>query len=105
MIYTCYSFKGGVGRTMALANLAEILFSRGIKVLMVDFDLEAPGLERYFDVEHAATSYEDVLQHRGVIDMLYSYKELHSLSHLGGPSGQSPSAISEADITLPVEPL
>lgn len=45
---TFYSWKGGVGRTMALANVAVQLARRGRKVLMVDFDLEAPGLNQYF---------------------------------------------------------
>ena len=43
-IYTFYSFKGGVGRTMALVNVAYTLAARGRNVLLVDFDLEAPGL-------------------------------------------------------------
>src|SRR5215472_16132980 len=47
-IVTFYSYKGGVGRSMALANIAILLAQRGLKVLVVDFDLEAPGLERYF---------------------------------------------------------
>jgi len=47
-IITFYSFKGGVGRTMALANIAVSLAQTGQKVLMVDWDLEAPGLPRYF---------------------------------------------------------
>ena len=47
-IVTFYSYKGGVGRSMALANIAVLLARRGLKVLVVDFDLEAPGLERYF---------------------------------------------------------
>src|SRR5262245_53539508 len=47
-IITFYSFKGGVGRTMALANVAWILASTGRKVLAVDWDLESPGLHRYF---------------------------------------------------------
>jgi MinD-like ATPase involved in chromosome partitioning or flagellar assembly len=47
-IVTFYSYKGGVGRSMALANIAVILAQRGLKVLAVDWDLEAPGLERYF---------------------------------------------------------
>jgi MinD-like ATPase involved in chromosome partitioning or flagellar assembly len=46
-VITFYSFKGGVGRTMALANVAAELVRRGRKVLVVDFDLEAPGLETY----------------------------------------------------------
>src|ERR1035438_5575749 len=47
-IITFYSYKGGTGRSMALANMAWILASRGKKVLAIDWDLEAPGLHRYF---------------------------------------------------------
>lgn len=47
-IVTFYSYKGGVGRTMALANVAVLLAKWGYRVLAVDGDLEAPGLERYF---------------------------------------------------------
>jgi MinD-like ATPase involved in chromosome partitioning or flagellar assembly len=46
-IITFYSFKGGVGRTMALVNTGAELARRGRKVLLVDFDLEAPGLSTY----------------------------------------------------------
>jgi len=47
-IITFYSFKGGVGRSMALANVAALLSKYGKKILIVDFDLEAPGIENYF---------------------------------------------------------
>lgn len=47
-IITFYSYKGGTGRSMALANIAWILASHGQKVLTIDWDLEAPGLHRYF---------------------------------------------------------
>src|SRR5689334_7677736 len=33
---------------MALANVAWILASNGLRVLAVDWDLESPGLHRYF---------------------------------------------------------
>ena len=49
IVYTFYSFKGGVGRTMALANVAALLAKWGHSVLVVDWDLEAPGLERFFE--------------------------------------------------------
>src|SRR6185295_7403991 len=48
VVYTFYSYKGGVGRSMALANVAALLAKWGRRVLVVDWDLEAPGLERYF---------------------------------------------------------
>jgi cellulose biosynthesis protein BcsQ len=46
-IITFYSFKGGVGRTMGLVNVALELAKEGRRVLAVDFDLEAPGLDTY----------------------------------------------------------
>ena len=46
-ICTFYSFKGGVGRSMALVNVAVDLAQRGRRVLAVDFDLEAPGLDTF----------------------------------------------------------
>ena len=46
-IVTFYSFKGGVGRSLAMMNCAAELVKEGRKVLVVDFDLEAPGLESF----------------------------------------------------------
>lgn len=70
MFYTFYSFKGGVGRSMALANVADLMARRGLRVLAIDFDLEAPGLERYFQVEKTAA-----LSNPGLIDLLLSFKQ------------------------------
>ena len=50
-IVTFYSYKGGTGRSMALVNCAGLIAQRlpiGAKpILLIDFDLEAPGLHRY----------------------------------------------------------
>lgn len=43
-IVAFYSYKGGVGRSLALANTGVTLAMRGHRVLLVDLDLEAPGL-------------------------------------------------------------
>lgn len=48
-VVTFYSFKGGVGRSLALANVAYELARSGNRVLVVDFDLEAPGLDSTFE--------------------------------------------------------
>lgn len=61
-IITFYSYKGGVGRSMSLANIAFELVKRNKKVLMVDWDLEAPGLERYFNKFEIDRTAEGLLQ-------------------------------------------
>ena len=51
MFVTFYAYKGGVGRTLALANVACLLAEdkdHPQKVLLWDFDLEAPGLHKLF---------------------------------------------------------
>jgi tetratricopeptide (TPR) repeat protein len=46
-VVTFYSYKGGVGRTSALVNVAYRLARRGKRVFVLDFDLEAPGIDSY----------------------------------------------------------
>jgi MinD-like ATPase involved in chromosome partitioning or flagellar assembly len=47
-VFTFYSYKGGVGRSFTLANVAVLLARWGNRVLCLDWDLEAPGLTDYF---------------------------------------------------------
>jgi MinD-like ATPase involved in chromosome partitioning or flagellar assembly len=79
VIYTFYSFKGGVGRTMALANVAALLAKWGYSVLVVDWDLEAPGLERFF-----ASVKPDIGKVRtatpGIVDLMQARKNGDSLA-------------------------
>lgn len=42
-ISTFYSYKGGTGRTLALANVASFAATAGKRVFVLDMDLEAPG--------------------------------------------------------------
>lgn len=46
-VVTFYSYKGGVGRTSALVNVAYRLARRGKRVFVMDFDLEAPGVDAF----------------------------------------------------------
>lgn len=70
-VVTFYSFKGGTGRTMALANVAWILAANGRKVLVADWDLESPGLHRFF----GPFLKRDVIETTGgVIDMISKYE-------------------------------
>src|SRR6266849_2694910 len=74
MIYTFYSFKGGVGRSMAMANVAEWFYQQGLRVVIIDWDLEAPGLENFFYSTDAEI--EGVRSKLGLIDMLMAYKRI-----------------------------
>jgi tetratricopeptide (TPR) repeat protein len=76
---TFYSFKGGVGRSMALINTAGILAGQhGFRVLVIDVDLEAPGLS-YLDPgapdETPAQSQRQLQFEAGFVDLLSDAKE------------------------------
>lgn len=47
-VITFYSYKGGVGRTLACANFGLYLAKSGQKVVLADMDFEAPGLDSKF---------------------------------------------------------
>ena len=59
-ITTFFSFKGGVGRTTALAPCAWQLASEGTTVVVIDLDLEAPGAGALLGAQ----------TQRGIVDVL-----------------------------------
>jgi len=72
-----YSYKGGVGRSLALANLACLLAWQGRKVLILDLDLEAPG-QHQTSLFHG--SYLPGTPIRGILDLLTDYRA-HQAAH------------------------
>jgi MinD-like ATPase involved in chromosome partitioning or flagellar assembly len=71
-VITFYSYKGGTGRSMLMANVAWILASNGRRVLAIDWDLEAPGLHRFFD---PFLQDPELTHSQGVIDALIDYSD------------------------------
>lgn len=70
MIVTFYSYKGGVGRSLALANIACLLaqdHDHPQRVLTWDFDLEAPGLHRMLPPKEPVD--------RGFLDLVHKFCE------------------------------
>ena len=67
---TFYSYKGGTGRSMALANVAWVLACSGRRVLVIDWDLEDPGLHRYFA---PFLSDKDLTETEGLIDFVWDF--------------------------------
>ncbi len=84
---TFYSYKGGVGRSLLVANAAKYLSTLGKSVFALDLDLEAPGLLYKFelgpDAIHSAST-------RGVVDILANFIK----------SGNFPNSLEEYSSTL-----
>ncbi len=64
---TFYSYKGGVGRTLALANIAVYLSRINQKVCILDFDLEAPG------VHYKLSEYFPGPIDKGLVDYIHEF--------------------------------
>jgi len=87
-----YSYKGGVGRTLLVANTAQFLAMSGRHVVALDLDLEAPGL-------HQKLGSREVMSRaaagtlRGAVDELLDILEKK-------PSERNP-AITFEEVNLP----
>jgi MinD-like ATPase involved in chromosome partitioning or flagellar assembly len=58
-----YGFRGGAGRTLALAHVAMMLAQKGLRVAVLDMDLEAPGL-------HVALGTEPPVEGTGLVTLI-----------------------------------
>lgn len=47
-LVSVHSFKAGVGKTNATANLAALMAAKGMRVGIIDADLQAPGMHTLF---------------------------------------------------------
>ena len=65
-VITFYSYKGGVGRTFLLANIAWLMNKSKYKVLCLDWDLEAPGLSYYLNYPSNKS---------GLVELLIDFKK------------------------------
>jgi hypothetical protein len=87
--FTFYSYKGGVGRSLLVANTAKYLSTLGKRVFALDLDLEAPGLHYKFELgpETARTAAAV-----GVVDILVKFLKTGSL----------PQSLAEYTTQVPV---
>ena len=92
-VVTFYSFKGGVGRSMALVNAGVELARRKHCVLLVDFDLEAPGLDTF----KALTPTEPSL---GIVDFVHVYLSTGKAADLDEYVSRCQSETESGDIWL-----
>jgi septum site-determining protein MinD len=50
-IVSIHSYRGGTGKSNTTANLASILASRGLRVGIVDTDIQSPGIHVIFNLD------------------------------------------------------
>ncbi|MDF5711639.1 MAG: AAA family ATPase [Nostoc sp. S4] len=86
---TFYSYKGGVGRTLAAANFALYLAKLGRKTVVVDFDLEAPGLDAKFA---KFSGLELPVDQKGLLDYILDYQRQNT----------DPGSIEQISLQIPI---
>lgn len=99
-VITFYSYKGGTGRTMALANVAWILAANGWRVLAVDWDLDSPGLHRFY---HPFLPGPALQSADGVIDLIVDYAWQVHQHREGRPTNWHRQAAEVARHTVAVD--
>src|SRR5439155_26319544 len=75
-VITFYSYKGGVGRTLACANFGIYLAKTGQKVVLADMDFESPGLDSKF-FSDATTNISN-----GLLDQITAFQHGKPLPNL-----------------------
>lgn len=63
-----YGFKGGTGRSFLLATCAVALAAAGKRVLVLDWDLEAPGVGDLFD-SSGNNVWVEWRRHKGIVEL------------------------------------
>ncbi len=85
-----YSYKGGVGRTLAVAHVAYWLSKQGKTVFMLDMDMEAPGL--HYKLEQYN---EPPKPDKGLVDYIGHFRR----------TGMASSSLTDYVITLAAKEL
>ena len=101
-IITFYSYKGGTGRSMALANIACLIgeHSNGRKALAIDWDLEAPGLHRFF-ADQSELSHNK--KRPGIIDYFHKLRHILETSKETYTRMEAEDGAVVLDETLPID--
>jgi hypothetical protein len=64
-----YSYKGGVGRSLSVAHVANCLGQMGKSVFMLDMDMDAPGLHY-----KASLFYQKLNPSAGLVDYIHHFQ-------------------------------
>ncbi len=71
-VVSFFSYKGGVGRTLAVSQVAEQLSRFRLSSLVIDFDLEAPGMLYKFEKDLDKIKDKQGIK-KGVVDYIHAF--------------------------------
>ena len=99
-IISVHSFRGGTGKSNTTANISAILASKGLRVGVIDTDIQSPGIHVLFGLDEES-------MHHSLNDYLWGKCEIQDCAHeitenLGHPIGGKlfliPSSIKPGEI-------
>lgn len=79
-IISIHSFRGGTGKSNSTANIATLLASDGLRVGVIDTDIQSPGIHVLFGL------HEDQMRH-SLNDYLYGKCNIEDTAHDVTPAG------------------
>ncbi|HEU4322186.1 MAG TPA: MinD/ParA family protein [Roseiflexaceae bacterium] len=100
-IISVHSFRGGTGKSNTTANLTALFASRGLRVGVVDTDIQSPGIHILFGMDHddLAYSLNDYLWGRCAIEQA-AYDVTGKLgAEISGRIFLIPSSMKPGEIT------
>ena len=99
-IISIHSFRGGTGKSNTTANISAILAAKGLRVGVIDTDIQSPGIHVLFGLDEES-------MHHSLNDYLWGKCEIQDCAHeitenLGHPIGGKlfliPSSIKPGEI-------
>jgi flagellar biosynthesis protein FlhG len=85
-IISITSGKGGTGKSFLASNIASELANQGLKVLLLDLDLNLANLNVLFNITTKKTLYQYLTYNRSLEDIIYHYSD--NLHLILGESGK-----------------
>jgi septum site-determining protein MinD len=101
VIISVHSFRGGTGKSNTTANLSAVLAQRGLRVGVIDTDIQSPGIHVLFGLDGNSIS-------ASLNDYLWGGRPIEEAAHDVTPNGERggegkiyliPSSIKPGEIT------